>query len=309
MTLLARTDDGRLGALWRLVIPQCVFWTGFTIWNAMAPALPFVASARGLGRYLVEIGFYGSVLVWALIVFSLAWRRLERRRSADYGLDMSRRWLLSFCGGLALGAVLITLMFSIQYLLGWVRVEEGWRTEVLGVPLGLGLVLVAIKALIVASWEEIVFRAGLVPGLAEVLQSVRVPDVAAVALAVGLPAAMFGLAHLANPNATLSAALAISVAGAFTGFIYVRTGSLALPIGAHAAWNFFQAHVFGFPLSGQEVAKTSAIVISQGGPAVWTGGQAGPEAGLLCLLLIAGATGLIVRLVPPRGNWMRRQRA
>ncbi|WP_136361947.1 hypothetical protein [Halobellus limi] len=67
--------------------------------------------------------------------------------------------------------------------------------------------------------------------------------------------------------------------GVFLGLGYVLTGELALPIGVHVAWNFFEGNLYGFPISGS--TTTSILAIDQHGPDIVTGGAFGPEAGLL----------------------------
>ena len=74
-------------------------------------------------------------------------------------------------------------------------------------------------------------------------------------------------------------------AGLFLGLGFILTGELAIPIGLHMSWNFFQGSVFGFPVSGLKLGD-SLITIQQGGPDFITGGTFGPEAGLIGLAAI-----------------------
>jgi hypothetical protein len=97
-----------------------------------------------------------------------------------------------------------------------------------------------------------------------------------------------------NPNATWISTSALMLAGLFLGLGYILTGSLALPIGLHLTWNFFQGSIFGFPVSGIAFNVATLIAIKQEGPVVWTGGAFGPEAGLLGIVAIVIGCALIV---------------
>jgi hypothetical protein len=63
------------------------------------------------------------------------------------------------------------------------------------------------------------------------------------------------------------------------GFGYVLSGQLAIPIGLHLTWNFFQNAVYGLPVSGFETFGASFLSTEQVGPDLWTGGSFGPEGG------------------------------
>lgn len=116
--------------------------------------------------------------------------------------------------------------------------------------------------------------------------------------AVGLaPATMAQAAVLGVGFAAVVAVVAVTLAAG-----YVLTGRLGLAVGFHNGWNVALGVPFGLPVSGMAV-PARALVVEVTGPAAWTGGAFGPEAGLLDAL--AGLAGLVavlayVRLVEGR---------
>jgi membrane protease YdiL (CAAX protease family) len=139
-----------------------------------------------------------------------------------------------------------------------------------------------IVALASGVTEEILFRGIIFRITEEKLGSVY---------ALAITAAMFGLIHLGNPNATLWSAFAIAVeAGIMLAAAYMLTRSLWLPIFIHISWNFAESGIFGTALSGMDLPSTffSAKVL---GPPLVTGGAFGPENSVIALgaCSIAGA--------------------
>ena len=113
-----------------------------------------------------------------------------------------------------------------------------------------------------------------------------------------LSSTVFGLLHLANPNANWMAVAGIFLAGVFLGYAYIRTGQLWLSIGLHTGWNFFEGVVFGFPVSGLAFYPLPRIVVQ--GPTGWTGGEFGPEAGMV--LVPALLVGFLLVFLYTRGR-------
>ena len=101
-------------------------------------------------------------------------------------------------------------------------------------------------------------------------------------LALLLTSALFGAAHLGNPNATAFSAFCIAVeAGVLLGAAYMVTRSLWLPMGLHAAWNFTQGEIYDIPVSG---TKVDGMVDAQltGNPLL-TGAGFGLEASVIAI--------------------------
>jgi hypothetical protein len=231
----------------------------------------------------------GLAAVW------LVGRLLDRRRFRDFGFSLDRRWWADLGFGLFLGALLMTAVFVAEWSLGWVRVTGVLRTTVPGEPFGRAILLPALLFLGVGFLEELLARGYLLRNVAEALAFRPLGGArGGLVLACLISSALFALGHADNPNATWVSTVNIFFAGVLLALGFLMTGELAIPIGLHITWNFFQASVFGFPVSGVSRFRTSVIATEQSGPDVWTGGAFGPEAGLIGLLAMALGALLIV---------------
>jgi len=105
-------------------------------------------------------------------------------------------------------------------------------------------------------------------------------------------ALLFALAHWGNPGLTDAtrplAILNLILASVLLGLCYLRTRSLALPIGVHLGWNWAQGCLLGFPVSGTELVRSPWKAVLQDRPTWLTGGSFGIEASALCTLICLG---------------------
>ena len=110
-------------------------------------------------------------------------------------------------------------------------------------------------------------------------------------------AGLFALGHWGNPGmhgATRAwATLNIGLAAILLGFCYLRTRSLALPIGVHLGWNWAQGSLLGFGVSGTTDIKGVWSPVFHGRPEWLTGGAFGLEASVVCTL-VCSATILVL---------------
>ena len=113
--------------------------------------------------------------------------------------------------------------------------------------------------------------------------------------AFAVSALLFGASHLANPGATIFAAICVALeAGVMLGAFYALTGRLWTSIGVHAAWNFAQGYLFGAAVSGSKMGPALARSIARADAPGWaTGGAFGPESSLAALLVCV-AVGILV---------------
>jgi hypothetical protein len=188
----------------------------------------------------------------------------------------------------------MSLIFVIEWSAGWVVVTETLHVAIAGLSFIVAIIGALLLFVVVGVTEELLARGYHLLNLAEALHGSWLGRRAALLIAWLISSSLFGLLHIFNPNATWYTTLALMVAGLFLGLGFLLTGSLALPISLHITWNFFQGNVFGFPVSGNQYQSATFFAIEQGGPALWTGGAFGPEAGLLGLLAILLGCAIII---------------
>ena len=231
-----------------------------------------------------------SSLVSLFAILGSVWfsgRQVDHRRFLDFGFHLQKNWWVDFAFGLILGAFLMLVIFLVELSTGWISVTGTFVTQDPGAPFALAILLPLFSFICVGIYEELFSRGYQLTNLAEGFNGGLVGPRLAIVLALIASSLVFGGLHYVNPNASLVSTLNIIISGIFLlGMGYVLTGELAIPIGVHIAWNFFQGNVFGFPVSGVNFTSVTFIATSQGGPEIWTGGLFGPEAGLVGLIAV-----------------------
>ena len=282
--------EHRLRGGWRLtlqVIAQLIVSGGLSILAGLVLFVVMLVS----GNPITEEALLSSPLllglnaiVGLLGIVPVIWifgRWIDKRKFSDFGFVMNRDWWLDLGFGLLLGAVLMAVIFAVQRRLGWVEVVDRFAVPQ-GGSFAFGILQAAFLFLAVGFYEELMSRGYQLKNLSEAMHNSGLPPRWAITISFVITSMVFGILHATNPNASLVSTLNIALAGIFLGLGMVLTGSLAIPIGLHITWNFFQGNVFGFPVSGTNAGATF-LQINQAGPAAWTGGNFGPEAGYIGL--------------------------
>jgi membrane protease YdiL (CAAX protease family) len=225
-------------------------------------------------------------LITVLLATWLVVRFIDRRPWSEIGLQFDRPWWLDLIFGLFLGALLMSFVFVVELVAGWVAVRDFFVVDLNATPFVVALIGPLVVSLVISIIEELLARGYQLRNLAEGLNLPAIGPNRAIVLSWIISSLLFGLLHVFNPNATWLSTLYLMLTGVFFGLGFVLTGRLGLPIGLHFAWNFVQGNVYGFPVSGNVFGGATVITIEQGGPALWTGGAFGPEAGLLGIMAI-----------------------
>jgi len=199
--------------------------------------------------------------------------RLRREPLSSVGFVLDARWARELGFGSVAGVASALLAVALIWAVGGVRLEPDPARSVALLVEGLYVFL------FVALFEETLFR-----GFA----FQRLVAGAGVWVAqIGL-ALLFATSHWGNPDmhgATLAwATVELFLGAVLLGLAYLRTRSLALPIGLHLGWNWAQGYLMGFGVSGFAHAGWFRPLL-QDRPEWVTGGRFGPEASVFAVIV------------------------
>ncbi|KIG17919.1 putative metal-dependent membrane protease [Enhygromyxa salina] len=291
--LVWNSGEQRPRALWRLVLHIITL-------IAIAWTLSVVTRSLGLGG-AGGLSWFGAVMT-AITVGLGTWlcgRFLDRRELGEFGLRLSPRWAADLCAGLGIGVALMAGIFVLELQAGWLTIEGYYVGAGPGQAFAVALLDPLVTFVAVAFYEELFSRGYHLRNLAEGLRFANnglLGPGTALLLATLLSSSVFGLMHMGNANASAISTINVGLAGCMLALGLVWTGELALPIGLHLSWNFFQGNVFGFPVSGNAMGPRVFDVTQAGDPLV-TGGAFGPEAGLVGLAAMLAGVGLMAAWV------------
>lgn len=266
-------------------------------------AIALVVGLMAATGALLRLGHvHTSALFWSiagsvasLIALTVVGRGVEKRTFAELGIH-PRRIARDLALGFGIGGAIFVAVVGILTILG--DYHGALSSDA---PSAIAGTLMFF--FFVALNEELLFRSIFFRIVEDGLGSWG---------AVALSAALFGAVHLGNPGATWVAGIAIALeAGILLAALYMLTRSLAVVTGLHWAWNFFEGGVFGVPVSGQ--TKPSLLRGASSGSVLLTGGDFGPEAGLVAVVFCGVVATVVLVLAVRRGQimapaWVRRQR-
>lgn len=201
--------------------------------------------------------------------------RLRREPLTSIGFRFDRLWIKDLGLGAVLGGGQMLAAVAMIWMLGGVGIgfNHDWNL----LALGSGSLLFVVVAL----QEEVLFRGFLFQRLHDGLGAW--PSL--IVLAV-----LFAVAHEDNPGMEAAtqtvATMDLALGGIVLGLAYIRTRSLALPIGIHFGWNWMQGAILGFAVSGTNAGGVLHPTLLEK-PEWLTGGAFGIEASVFSVVVDA----------------------
>ena len=256
-------NDGKLRNLW---------WVALFFLILAAITIPLVLLSQ---HYAFELSIFYQVII--ITVVSIVCQAIIRQPLDELFGTFNINWIRSLSKGLLIGAALM-LVPALILLLAGVR----WIAN----PLDLSAILpITVLFIAYAVSEELLFRGFIFQRLITALG-----EWPAQLIISGL----FMVAHLDNPGMTgtikVLASINIFLASILFGLAFIKTRSLALPIGIHFMANWVQGILLGFGVSGNQQASFLKPVLNDA-PVWLTGGNFGLEAS------VPGLVSVIITIV------------
>lgn len=279
-------DHGRLRAPWRLVVALLLFLLAATVLASIGRILAGLISDGGLGSAWASLVQTGVLVGLIGAVAGIGWL-VDRRPLRDLGLSLGRAWYRDFGVGLCVGLLMATTVVLVGLAVGSATIGGTLQTQpdaqlaLSGIAVLPATFLWLLFFLAVGTLEEVILRGYVLVNVAEGLDTL-VTRRRAVAGGILASSVLFGVLHAANPGGTVLSILNIGLAGILLGGAYATTDRLGIPVGIHVAWNFALGPVYGLPVSGLQTGS-ALVAVEQRGSELLTGGDFGPEGGLLML--------------------------
>jgi uncharacterized protein len=251
------------------------WWILIFIVLLVASRAVYTPASRALQEFGVTQDWLDPLRFGFLLLVTYFCVRLRRERLSGIGFVLDRRWVRELGVGCLLGIASVLLAVAMIGAAGGIRFELDPARDVGVLTKGLYVFL------FVALFEETLFRGFVFQRLAAGI------GVWGAQIALGL---IFATSHWGNPDmsgATLIwATVELFLGAVLLGLAYLRTRSLALPVGLHLGWNWSMGHVFGLGVSGFEHAGWFRPLL-QDGPEWVTGGRFGLEASVFAVVVDA----------------------
>lgn len=274
------------GAITQVVLFVTIWSTLVTVFRvaAVMPALLEAASTSQSAQELpgalsaaspTTLGVTAATTLATLLSVWIMRRWFGGPALLDLGLRPQPGWLADSLVGLGLGPAMFGTILLVLLAAGWASLTAGSITP--------AQLLTAFATYVLVGISEEVFARGWV---LQTLEQGRGRWWAVIGSAT-----IFSLLHAFNPGFGLMALVGLFLAGLLFAQAYIVTRQLWLPIALHLSWNFSEGPLFGFPVSG--LPGQGLVTVIPTGPELVTGGAFGPEAGLVVMVGMALAAGVI----------------
>ncbi len=183
---------------------------------------------------------------------------------SDVGVTSFKRGYKQLCLGFTFGVILITVTFISLVMTGNAEVVS-WTPD-----FSVEILKYLLVFVLVGFSEEFLYRGYIITNLRKF---------SSISVTMFISSIIFSLVHSQNESFHFMSFLNIVLVGLLFAYMFIKTGSLWMPIGFHISWNYFQGIVYGFNVSG--LGMPGIFTTDYPSNNLLNGGGFGPEGGLI----------------------------
>lgn len=274
----AKDHERKPNALSSIIIFFCL-WGGSLVLGRFI-ILPIIDLLPNDTPFLIPFALsLRKILICGFQILAFfAWVRfVEKRRIATLGFICKHK-AKAYWGGFLFGLGSIFAITLVLVVIGAIAIDYNnlFTTDILLSSLCIAVFGWGIQS----ASEEIAIRGWLIPTL-----GVRYNPLAAVLLTGGV----FGILHLLGNGATILSFINLTLSGFFFAMYAISAGNIWGVCGLHLSWNLAQGNIFGLNISGEPSANNSLFITNNTGADLLTGGDFGPEGGIITTCFLACA--------------------
>ncbi|MHC1686095.1 MAG: CPBP family intramembrane glutamic endopeptidase [Clostridiaceae bacterium] len=207
-------------------------------------------------------------IIISVVIF---WKVFEKKPIRMMGLTSIFKSYKDLLHGLAFGAVSMIVVFLILLGTKSISMENAFSNP----NFSTWIIIDFIMFIFVGINEEMFARGYCMSVLKQTKNKYAIVCVSSV---------IFSVMHSLNPHMSILSYINLFLVGVLFAYMFIKANNIWLPIGYHITWNFFQGDIFGFQVSG--TVTNGLYGIKSIGNDLITGGEFGPEGGLVVTLII-----------------------
>lgn len=219
-----------------------------------------------------QVGSLPAALAIVTTVFLALYsmKKISKLEYTNLGI-IKKSWFKQFLIGEFGGGLLLCLVACIIWVLGGTVIKINTTESAWG-AMFIGLIFFLFQG----TWEEIMYRAYLMPHFSKVMGDFW---------AMVITSLLFTLGHALNPGMQALPILNLFVASLVFSMIYRYTGSLIIIGVGHGLWNYTQGFIFGAEVSGHSISFSTFTSTAVKSKELISGGSFGFEGGLVTTVI------------------------
>lgn len=278
----AKTSKVKLNILFTIVVYFILWLIGLGLGRLLTQVVFNVLALMANANETIMLALRKLMVCGTQITIFFLWIKFVEKRSVNSVGFQTKNPFKCYMTGFMIGLCTITTVTLTLVLTGMITFQyDPLDYSYMIINLG----IIALGWIVQSTSEEITIRGWLIPGLEKNCTPV---------MAISITAIIFGILHLFSAGVTALSFINLILSGIFFAGYAIADGNIWGVCGLHFAWNFALGNIYGLPVSGFADNGEKIFQTQQVGSNILTGGNFGPEGGLVTTITLLIAIAALI---------------